>query len=66
MSAQSFRTFADFYPFYLGEHANPMCRRLHFIGTSIAAVIKAISRPAIGAISGPGGRNGHRRRPDMR
>jgi len=33
------RTFRDFYPFYLGEHVNPMCRRLHFIGTSIAAVL---------------------------
>jgi hypothetical protein len=28
--------FADFYPFYLGEHANRTCRRLHFIGTTIA------------------------------
>jgi hypothetical protein len=35
----SFRTFADFYPFYLGEHANRTCRRLHFIGTSIAVVL---------------------------
>jgi hypothetical protein len=33
---------------------------------TIAVVIKAISPPAMGAISGPGGRNGHRRRPDMR
>lgn len=32
----SFRTFSDFYPFYLGEHANRTCRRLHFVGTSIA------------------------------
>ena len=32
----SFRTFGDFYPFYLGEHANRTCRRLHFTGTSIA------------------------------
>jgi hypothetical protein len=28
-----FKNFNDFYPFYLGEHANPTCRRLHFIGT---------------------------------
>jgi hypothetical protein len=41
MSDQRFRTFADFYPFYLGEHTNPMCRRLHFIGTSLAAVLLA-------------------------
>ncbi|GAB3630642.1 membrane protein [Pandoraea terrae] len=28
-----FASFADFYPFYLGEHRNPTCRRLHFIGS---------------------------------
>jgi hypothetical protein len=32
----SFRTFSDFYPFYLGEHTNRTCRRLHFVGTSNA------------------------------
>jgi hypothetical protein len=36
---KAFRSFDDFYPFYLGEHANRTCRRLHFIGTSIAAVL---------------------------
>ena len=35
----SFHTFREFYPFYLGEHANRTCRRLHFIGTSIAIVL---------------------------
>jgi hypothetical protein len=35
----TFRTFGDFYPYYLGEHANQTCRRLHFIGTSIAVVL---------------------------
>jgi len=29
------KTFADFYPFYLSEHANRTNRRLHFIGTTI-------------------------------
>ena len=28
-----FKTFADFYPFYLREHSNMMCRKLHFLGT---------------------------------
>jgi hypothetical protein len=36
---QSFRSFTDFYPFYLGEHRNPTCRRLHFIGTTLAALL---------------------------
>jgi hypothetical protein len=35
----SFRTFRDFYPFYLGEHANRICRQLHFAGTSIAVAL---------------------------
>jgi hypothetical protein len=35
----AYRSFRDFYPFYLGEHSNRTCRRLHFIGTSIAAVL---------------------------
>ena len=28
-----FKTFSDFYPFYLREHSNIMCRKLHFLGT---------------------------------
>ncbi len=33
--AAQYRTFADFYPFYLSEHSNRTCRRLHFVGTSL-------------------------------
>ena len=29
-------SFSDFYPFYLSEHRNRTCRRLHFVGTSFA------------------------------
>ena len=41
----SYRTLDDFYPYYLGEHSNRTCRRLHFIGTSLglALVIYAIA-----------------------
>jgi hypothetical protein len=28
-----FASFSEFYPFYLGEHANRTCRRLHFAGS---------------------------------
>jgi len=39
--AKAYQTFDEFYPFYLGEHANRTCRRLHFVGTSTAAVLFA-------------------------
>ncbi|GAB3378374.1 Mpo1-like protein [Lysobacter fragariae] len=26
-------SFHEFYPFYLGEHTNRTCRRLHFVGS---------------------------------
>lgn len=31
-----FKSFAEFYPFYLSEHQNRTCRRLHFFGSSLA------------------------------
>jgi hypothetical protein len=39
MSDARFRTFREFYPFYLSEHRNRVSRRLHFIGTSIALAL---------------------------
>ena len=35
---KSFTSFAQFYPFYLGEHRNPTCRRLHFLGSTLALI----------------------------
>ena len=34
--SRRFASFREFYPFYLGEHRDRTCRRLHFIGTSLA------------------------------
>jgi hypothetical protein len=35
---ERYRTFRDFYPFYLSEHVNVVSRRLHVIGTSIVVL----------------------------
>ena len=43
MPQESFRSFAEFCPFYLAEHTNRTSRRLHFIGTSIAAVLLVVA-----------------------
>ncbi|MBZ0271710.1 DUF962 domain-containing protein [bacterium] len=39
--AQRYATFREFYPFYLSEHSNRTCRRLHFAGSSLALVCVA-------------------------
>lgn len=40
-AGERYRTFHDFYPFYMTEHANPVSRRLHVVGTGlvIAALV---------------------------
>lgn len=34
-----FNNFAEFYPFYLQEHSNRTCRRLHYVGSSLVVVL---------------------------
>jgi hypothetical protein len=41
MSAR-FATFREFYPFYLSEHRNPTCRKLHFAGSTLVLALLAI------------------------
>lgn len=33
--AERYRTFREFYPFYLSEHRNSTCRKLHFVGSTL-------------------------------
>jgi hypothetical protein len=33
-----YQTFDAFYPFYIHEHQNPVCRRLHVVGTGLVFV----------------------------
>jgi len=41
----AYGSFSEFYPFYLSQHADRTCRRLHFVGTSLglAAVLHAFA-----------------------
>ena len=43
-SAEPYRSFGAFYAFYLSQHANRTCRRLHFLGTTLglAGLIAAL------------------------
>ena len=41
MSERRFASFREFYPFYLSEHRNPTCRRLHFAGSTLVLVVVA-------------------------
>jgi len=38
-----FGCFAEFYPYYLSEHRDRRCRRLHFIGTSLVILLAAVA-----------------------
>lgn len=35
MSVSTYRSFREFYPFYLSQHSHPVCRRLHVIGSTL-------------------------------
>ena len=36
--SKDYRTFEEFWPFYLSQHSNDICRRLHVIGTLLSLV----------------------------
>lgn len=40
-TSTTFNSFAEFYPYYLSEHENLTCRRLHFIGSALILLLIA-------------------------
>lgn len=42
--SRKYESFREFYPYYLSEHSDVRCRRLHFIGTwlVLAALVLAL------------------------
>jgi hypothetical protein len=39
--SERIQSFEDFWPYYVSEHRDPTCRRLHFLGTSLAMLCAA-------------------------
>ncbi|MFK8013973.1 MAG: Mpo1-like protein [Gammaproteobacteria bacterium] len=33
--SKRYQSFGEFYPFYLSQHSDPTCRRLHYVGTAL-------------------------------
>lgn len=41
--AERYARFRDFYPYYLSEHSDPTCRRLHYLGSTLALVFLGLA-----------------------
>lgn len=58
-ATKPFSTFEEFYPFYISQHEDQTCRRLHFIGTALILIFSVfephvISSMIMAAIMGYG------------
>ncbi len=42
-SPERYKSFRDFYPFYIHEHSNRTCRRIHVVGSALVLVILAVA-----------------------
>mgnify|MGYP003495509959 FL=1 len=40
---ERYQSFAEFYPYYLQEHSNDICRRLHYVGSLLVLGILGYS-----------------------
>lgn len=38
-----FQSFAAFYPYYIHEHSNRMCRRIHVVGSGLVLAVLAVA-----------------------
>ena len=53
VEAQRIQSFEEFWPYYLGEHRNPVNRALHFAGTSTALALLAAGAATMNPLAIP-------------
>ncbi|HPI47862.1 MAG TPA: DUF962 domain-containing protein [Hyphomonadaceae bacterium] len=41
--SERYRSFSEFYPFYIHEHSNRTCRRIHVVGSALVLVVLAVA-----------------------
>ncbi len=41
--SKEYQSLAEFYPYYLQEHSNRICRRMHFIGSSAGLIFLGVA-----------------------
>jgi len=42
MSDKKYQSLKEFYPYYLTEHSNTICRRLHFVGSLLVILVLVV------------------------
>jgi hypothetical protein len=55
MEAPRYETFEEFWPYYLSEHRNPICRGLHYVGTSAGLAVAGLGTLTLNPFAIPAG-----------
>ena len=42
-SGERYQSFSTFYPYYLHEHSNRTCRRIHIVGTALVIGVMVLA-----------------------
>ena len=48
-SGDRYKSFGEFYPYYMHEHSNRTCRRIHIVGSALVLVILGVALVTLNA-----------------